>query len=217
MVVAGFPRIPGDTMAAKKKSLETDFDWIRRVTMNEPRGHRDMFGCVLVDAVDPTADTAAVFMDGGQFYNMCGHASLGISGMMVETGRVATTGRVTFVKIDTPAGLVEGKVSSDGYGKIEDVSLVDVPSFVFALDEVVQVEFFGEVRVDVAYGGNIFVIAEAADMGFVSIDPEYTNELIKAGIALRKAANELLSILKRYCEKSPKVMNTKVWIAFILP
>lgn len=158
--------------------------------MNEPRGHRDMFGGVLMPPVDPTAHVGVVYMDGGQFYNMCGHASLGLCGMLVETGQVPRTGRTTEVRIDTPAGLVIGSVTTNHDGELETVSLIDVPSFAFALDQYVDVPHYGRVRVDFGYGGNIFVIAEAADLGFQSIDPEHTTELIKAGVALRQAARQ---------------------------
>ncbi|MER8428416.1 proline racemase family protein [Mesorhizobium sp. M1403] len=189
-VVSGFPRIPGSTMAERMRNLINDFDWIRRVTMNEPRGHRDMFGGVIVPPVNSTSHVGVVYMDGGQFYNMCGHASLGLCGMLVETGQVPRTGRTTEVRIDTPAGLVVGSVKTNDEGDVEAVSLIDVASFAFALDQYVDVPQYGRVRVDFGYGGNIFVIAEAADLGFQSIDPQHTTDLIKAGVALRTAARE---------------------------
>ncbi|RWI85430.1 MAG: proline racemase [Mesorhizobium sp.] len=189
-VVSGFPKIPGSTMAERMRNLRNDFDWVRRVTMNEPRGHRDMFGGVLVPPADPTAHVGVVYMDGGQFYNMCGHASLGLCGMLVETGQVPRTGTTTEVRIDTPAGLVVGSVTTTEDGAIEAVSLIDVASFAFALDQQIDVPGYGRIRVDFGYGGNIFVIAEAEALGFRSIDPEHTTELIKAGVALREAARQ---------------------------
>ncbi|MER9600962.1 proline racemase family protein [Mesorhizobium sp. M0243] len=189
-VVSGFPRIPGETMAERMRSIINDFDWIRRVTMNEPRGHRDMFGGVVLPPVNPTSHAGVVYMDGGQFYNMCGHASLGLCGMLVETGQVPRTGRKTEVRIDTPAGLVVGSVTTNDIGDLEAVSLIDVASFVFAVDQYVEVPEYGRVRADFGYGGNIFVIAEAGDLGFQSIDPEHTTDLIKAGVALRAAARQ---------------------------
>ncbi len=195
MVVSGYPKIKGATMADRKKFLEEEMDWLRRATMHEPRGHRDMFGCILMDPVDPDAHIGAVYMDGGRFYNMCGHASLGICGMLVETGQVPITGPETEIRIDTPAGLVTGTVRTDENGGVEHVSLIDVPSFAFDLDVQLDVPEFGTVTVDISFGGNIFVIAAASDFGFRSIDPEHTNKLIEAGVALRAAANRQLRYL----------------------
>jgi proline racemase len=170
--------------------MRDNHDWLRRVAMNEPRGHRDMFGGVLMPAVDASADIGVFFIDGGQYYNMCGHASLGICAMMVETGRKpADPSGITVVRLETPAGIVEGTVKTAADGNIISVSLIDVPSFAERLDVMVDVPGFGRVRADLGYGGNYFVIAEARDMGFASIDPEHTHDLIKAGIALREAAN----------------------------
>ncbi|KIC15822.1 proline racemase family protein [Leisingera sp. ANG-DT] len=193
MVVGGYPKIEGNTMAARKRYLEEKMDWLRRATMHEPRGHRDMFGCILMAPVDPDAHIGAIYMDGGRFYNMCGHASLGVCAMLVETGQVEITGRQTEVRIDTPAGVVVGTVQTDDAGEIEHVSLIDVPSFVFDLDVKLEVEGHGTVTADISYGGNIFVIAAAADLGIDSVGPENTNRLIGAGVALRSAANEQLS------------------------
>jgi hypothetical protein len=77
MIMGGFPKLGGATLAERIADMKANHDWVRRVAMNEPRGHRDMFGGVLMDPIDPSADIAVFFIEGGQYYNMCGHASLG--------------------------------------------------------------------------------------------------------------------------------------------
>ncbi len=194
IIVDGFPQVKGSNMAERMEYLRTDMDWLRKSLMREPRGHRDMFGGILVPPFDPTADAAVIYMDGGLYYNMCGHASLGICAMLVETGRVAPTPPLTTIRLETPVGMVEGTVSTAADGGIEGVSLVDVPSFAWAVDRIINFPGCGKVRVDIGFGGNFFVIAEAADLGLESIDPEHTTELIRAGIALREAANEQIPV-----------------------
>jgi proline racemase len=195
MIMGGYPKLAGATLAERMADMRANHDWVRRVAMNEPRGHRDMFGGVLMDAIDPSADIGVFFIDGGQYYNMCGHASLGICAMMVETGRKAIDpSGTTIVRLETPAGLVDGTVKTAPGGAIESVSLIDVPSFALHLDVSVDVPGFGRVAADIGYGGNFFVIADAAAMGFSSIDPEHTNALITAGIALREAANAQIPV-----------------------
>ena len=194
LITGGFPKIAGDSLAAQMATLERDMDWIRTACMNEPRGHRDMFGGILLEPFDRSAHVGVIFMDGGRYYNMCGHASLGICGMMVETGCVPRTGEKTIVRIETPAGLVEGLVESEEDGTVRHVSLVDVPSFAVELDRTIDVPGYGQVAVDISFGGNFFVIAKAADLGFPDVDPHRTTALIEAGVALRAAANEQIKV-----------------------
>ncbi len=194
IITDGFPLPKGATLAERMEYLRTNMDWLRKSLMHEPRGHRDMFGCVLLEPIDPSADAGVIYMDGGKYYNMCGHASLGICAMMVETGRVESKPGETIVRLETPAGMVEGSVITDENNRVKKVSLIDVPSFAWALDEKINLDGFGDITVDIGFGGNFFVIVEAAQLGIKSIDPEHTTELIKTGIALRKAANEQISV-----------------------
>ncbi|MCX6994015.1 MAG: proline racemase family protein [Kiritimatiellaeota bacterium] len=194
IIVDGFPPVKGHTMAERMRYLASNMDWLRKSLMREPRAHRDMFGGILLPALDPRADAAVIYMDGGLYYNMCGHASLGICAMMVETGRIAATPPYTVVKLETPAGIVEGTVTTDPEGCVKEVSLVDVPSFAWTVDSQIDLPGHGSITVDIAFGGNFFVIVEAAQLGVTSIDPEHTNELIKLGIAIRSAANRQIQV-----------------------
>jgi proline racemase len=194
IIVDGFPPVKGQTMAERMSYLASHLDWLRKALMREPRAHRDMFGGILLPALDPQADAAVIYMDGGLYYNMCGHASLGICAMMVETGRLPATPPSTVVRLETPAGIVEGTVTTTADGDVQDVSLVDVPSFAWALDSRLELPGHGTITVDIAFGGNFFVIVDAAQLGVASIDPEYTNDLIKLGIAVRAAANRQIKV-----------------------
>jgi len=194
IIVGGFPPVRGETMAARMDYLKTDMDWLRKSLMREPRAHRDMFGGILVPPVDPTADAAVIYMDGGLYYNMCGHASLGICAMLVETGRLPATPPETIVRLETPAGIVEGTVTTNEHGGIQAVSLVDVPSFAWALDQRIEVPGIGSIIVDVSYGGNFFVIVDAAQLGMANVDPQHTDKLIQLGIAVRAAANAQIPV-----------------------
>jgi len=194
IIVDGFPAVKGATMAQRMEYLRTHMDWVRSSLMREPRGHRDMFGGILLPPVDPQADAGVIYMDGGLYYNMCGHASLGICAMMVETGRVQATPPKTIVKLETPAGIVEGTVTTDAEGEVQEVSLVDVPSFAWALDQKIDVPGIGKITVDISYGGNFFVIVDYRQLGAKGIDPKYTDELIRLGIAVRAAANKQIKV-----------------------
>ena len=194
IIVDGFGKVCGKTMAERMDYLKTNMDWLRKSLMREPRGHRDMFGGILLPPFDSSADAAVIFMDGGLYYNMCGHASLGICAMLVETGRVAAMQGDNTVRLETPAGIVEGIVTLGAYGKVESVRVVDVPSFAWAIDRTIDFAPVGKITVDVAFGGNFFVIVDAAQLGLKSIEPEHTDDLIKIGIAVREAANRQIPV-----------------------
>lgn len=194
IITDGFPPVKGRTMAERMQYLQTHMDWLRKALMREPRGHRDTFGGILLPPLDATADASVIYMDGGLYYNMCGHASLGICAMLVETGRIPATHPQTNVRLETPAGIVEGTVTSRADGSIEEVSLIDVPSFAWALDKPIELPGFGTVIVDVAFGGNFFVIVDSAQLNIQSIDPAHTHELIQVGIAVRAAANRQIAV-----------------------
>ncbi len=194
IIVDGFGEVPGNTMAERMDYLRTSKDWLRKSLMREPRGHRDMFGGILLPPLDPTANASVIFMDGGLYYNMCGHASLGICAMLVETGRIECTPPLTTVRLETPAGIVEGKVATDPGGRVTGVSVLDVPSFTWAIDQEIEVPGIGKIKVDISFGGNFFVIVDAEELGIQSIDPEHTTDLIRLGIKVRTAANESIKV-----------------------
>jgi proline racemase len=194
IIVDGFPPVKGATMAERMEYLRTNMDWLRKSLMREPRAHRDMFGGILLPPIAPEADAAVIYMDGGLYYNMCGHGSLGICAMLVETGRVETTPPRTIVKLETPAGIVEGTVTTNEEGDVKEVSLVDVPSFASALDQKIALPGHGTITVDISYGGNFFVIVDQKELGIDCIDPQHTTELIRLGVAVRKAANEQIQV-----------------------
>lgn len=194
IITDGFPEVVGETMKERMEFLRNEMDWVRQSMMREPRGHRDMFGGILLPPLDPSADAAVIYMDGGRYYNMCGHASIGIAAMMVETGRVPSKQGSNIVRLETPAGIVEGSVEVDQQGEVTSVSLIDVPSFAWSINQPISIPGYGSVTVDIGFGGNFFVIVEAGALGVKSIGPENTSELINTGIAIRQAANEQISV-----------------------
>ena len=110
IIVGGLPVIPGNNMPDKKKYLEENLDHIRTMVMHEPRGHKDMFGAIITQPTCSEADIGVIFMDGGGYLNMCGHGSIGVSTMLVETGMVERVEPVTEIVLEAPAGLIKARV-----------------------------------------------------------------------------------------------------------
>ena len=187
LVVAGIPLIKGNTMADKQQYFVDHFDRYRKGILYEPRGHNDMFGAVLVPPSLPEADLGVLFMNRLEMESMCGHGAIAVATIAVELGYVKVSEPQTTVKMDTPAGLVRAVVSVSG-GKAKDVTLSCVPSFLIERDLKANVPEFGELTIDVGYGGNFFALVDAAQIGKEVSAANY-DSLIRAGLAAKDAVN----------------------------
>lgn len=183
VIVGGIGRLPGDTMLERKLRLERDHDEIRQMLMNEPRGHGAMSGAILQPPCRGDADWGVVFVEVSGYLPMCGHGTIGVATVLVETGRVPVTEPETIVRLDVPAGLVEARVRVAD-GKATSVTIRNVPAFVHELDGEA-----GGIRYDMAFGGNFYAIADAASVG-LRVAPENAPALIAAGLELMAAVPE---------------------------
>jgi proline racemase len=116
---------------------------------------------------------------------MCGHGTIGVATVLVETGMVPVTEPETVVRLDVPAGLVEARVRVSE-GRVRSVTIKNVPSFLHARDQIADVPGLGEVAYDMAFGGNFYALVDAASVGLV-VDPERSQELIDAGARVMAA------------------------------
>ncbi|WML36548.1 proline racemase [Clostridium sp. OS1-26] len=192
IVVGGVPNIPGKTMPEKKAYLEEHLDWVRTAIMLEPRGHNDMFGSIVTQPTTEEADLGIIFMDGGGYLNMCGHGSIGAATVAVETGMVPAVEPVTNLTLEAPAGLVKASVKVEN-GKAKEVSIVNVPAFLYKRDVEVDVPGIGKVVMDISFGGSFFAIVKAENLG-LEISPASAQKLIEVGMNVIKAVNEQIEI-----------------------
>jgi 4-hydroxyproline epimerase len=158
LVSGGGPRLEGATMLERRAHFLREFDWIRTGLMFEPRGHDMMSGSILYPSTRPDCDVAVLFIETSGCLPMCGHGTIGTVTMAIENGlvRPREPGRLA---LDTPAGRVEITYRQEGRF-VEEVRLTNVPGYLHAAGLTAQVEGFGEVVVDVAYGGNFYAIVE---------------------------------------------------------
>lgn len=193
LVTSGVPRLPGATIAEKRRYFETHFDAIRTGLCLEPRGHRSMLIAVLVDPVTPGADFGLIFMYPGGYYVSCGEATIGSATVAAATGLVPRTAGDTRIVIDTEAGPIETIAHREG-DRVRAVTVRWTPAFVLKTNEAVKIQGLGEVPLDLAVGaGNVFAIIDAARVG-VSVKPEMAGEIAKRGMAARAAINEQLRV-----------------------
>ncbi len=185
VITGGFPDLPGQTILEKRRYAKEQLDHLRTALMWEPRGHADMYGCLVTPPVTPGADLGILFMHNEGFSTMCGHGIIGITTVALETGMLPATAPETTLKIDTPAGLVTAHATVVN-GRVQRVRFYNVPSFVLALDETVDVPGLGQVRYDLAFGGGFYAYVPAAEVGLTCTPADY-HSLIEKGRAIKRA------------------------------
>jgi proline racemase len=187
VITGGVPVLPGATMLERKLHFEEHLDDLRLLLMREPRGHGAMSGAILQPPTRDDADWGVLFIEVSGCLPMCGHGTIGVATVLVECGMVEVTEPETLVRLDTPAGLVVVRVAVDG-GRARSVTLRNVPAFLAARDRVVEVDGWGSVTYDMAYGGNFYALVDAASVG-VTVDPEQAGRLIACGADIMAAIN----------------------------
>jgi proline racemase len=192
IITGGMSKIPGDTMEKKRAYLEGNLDYIRTAVMHEPRGHKDMFGSILVEPISEEADYGIIFMDGGGYLKMCGHGSIGAATAIVETGMVEVVEPVTKVVLDSPAGLIRAEVEVKD-GKVGEVTLTNVPSFLYKEDLIINVQGLGDVKLDIAFGGSFFALVDVEQLN-LDICASNVTELTQTAMKIRDEVNKSIIV-----------------------
>jgi proline racemase len=188
VITGGVGPISGATMLERKLHFERHMDDLRLLLMREPRGHGAMSGAILQPPLSPEADWGVVFIEVSGCLPMCGHGTIGVATVLVETGMVSVVEPETVVRLDTPAGLVEARVAVED-GRARSVALRNVPSFLLGRDREVRVNG-RTLTYDMAFGGNFYAILPASSAG-LAVDPARGGELIERGLEVMAAINEL--------------------------
>jgi proline racemase len=189
VITGGIPTIPGETMLAKRRYARDHLDHIRRALMFEPRGHADMYGCAVTEAVTPDGDLGVLFMHNEGYSTMCGHGVIALITVLIETEMIEPR---DVIRLDTPAGRVTAR--ADIHAKrVRSVAFENVPSFAYKLDQSVNVSGIGDIRYDVGFGGAFYAYCKAADLGVRLIAEEF-RKLIEAGMAIKRAVMQSLEI-----------------------
>lgn len=188
-ILGGAPEMKGNTMAEKMQYMHDNHDWIRRITQQEPRGHSSMSGALYMKPCNPEADMGILYFDACDYMTMCGHSTIAVCTVLVETGMVEKKEPYTIVKLDTPAGLVTAEVTVEN-GNVKEVTFANVPSFLYESREI-EIGKYGKVTVDVAFGGMAYAIVSADKFG-VDVCPENVQKLIELGHEVwNKAQSEI--------------------------
>ena len=185
VILDGYPDIPGRSVLEKRRYLMEQRDDLRRLLMHEPRGHADMYGCLIVAPNDAAADFGVIFLHNDGYSTMCGHAIIAISKLAVHQGWVSAIEPETQLVIDAPCGRITAFAKCQD-GEVSSVRFHCVPSFVLGLDEIINVPDLGEVRFDLAYGGAFYAYVQAASIG-LELTTENYSLIIERGRQIKQA------------------------------
>ena len=177
--------IPGESVAQRRELAVpgSALDDLRRLLCFEPRGHADMYGGFITPPDDDGADFGVLFWHKDGFSTACGHGTMALGAWAVSSGIVAIDpSGTTEVTIDVPSGRVRAQVHTDAEGRAASVDFVNVPSRLVASGITVDTSR-GPVSVDLAWGGAIYALVDASDLGEPSLDvvPENLTALISLG------------------------------------
>jgi len=192
VIIGGYPELAGKNILERRRYAQENLDHLRAALMWEPRGHADMYGCIITPPVTPEADFGVLFLHNEGYSSMCGHGIIAVTTVVLETGLLPAREPETTVRIDTPSGLVTAYGKVEG-GKVRSVRFHNVPSYVVSLDDTVEVPALGLVRYDLAFGGAYYAYVNAEDLG-LTCSPRDHDDLIKRGMQIKRAIMENTTI-----------------------
>jgi proline racemase len=189
VIVGGVLPPPGETLWEQSRFIARD-QQLRQFVLNEPRGGVFRHVNLLVPPKDKRAVAAWIIMEPEDTPPMSGSNSICVATVLLDTGIVPMIEPETHMVLEAPGGLVEVTARCAG-GKAQSITVRNVPSFVDKLDMPLEVPGLGTLHVDIAYGGDSFVIVDAAAAGF-AIAPDEARDIAEAGVRITRAANEQL-------------------------
>src|SRR6476659_10544781 len=137
VITGGVGPLPGATMLERKLRFEAERDDLRLLLMREPRGHAAMSGAILQPPTRDDADWGVLYIEVSGCLPMCGHGTIGVATVLVETGMVEVREPETVVRLDTPAGLGEAR-GAVTEGAATAGTLRNVPAFLERRDAIVE-------------------------------------------------------------------------------
>jgi proline racemase len=162
IVSGGIPSLQGATVADRREWAMAHLDHVRRLLVDEPRGHADMYGGFVTPPDDDGGDLGVVFFHNAGFSTACGHGTIALATWAVESGMVPADGPGAHeLVVDVPSGRLRTRVTVRPDGLVEGVSFRNVPSFVATTGLATP---DGPV-VDVAFGGAFYAIVPADALG----------------------------------------------------
>jgi trans-L-3-hydroxyproline dehydratase len=189
VIVGGVSPPPGATLWEQSRFIAAD-QRLRNFVLNEPRGGVFRHVNLLVPPKNPKAQMGFIIMEPEDTPPMSGSNCICVATVLLDTGIVPMQEPVTHLTLEAPAGLIEISAHCRN-GKTESITLTNVPAFAQHLSVEIDLPGFGKIKVDTAFGGDSFVMADVADFD-LTITPRNAHIIAALGRRLVKAANEQL-------------------------
>ena len=186
VIVGGVAPPPGDTIWEQSRWIARD-GRLRNFVLNEPRGGVFRHVNLLVPPKHPDANAAFIIMEPEDTPPMSGSNCICVATVLLDTGIIPMVEPVTHMTLEAPAGLIEVSAQCRN-GKATSITLTNVPAFAQHLGATLEIEGYGKFKVDTAFGGDSFVMADVADFG-LQITPQNAHIIAALGRKLVQAAN----------------------------
>jgi len=190
VIVGGVAPPPGETLWEQRNWIAKD-QTLRNFVLNEPRGGVFRHVNLLVPAKHPDAQMGWIIMEPEDTPPMSGSNSICVATVLLDSGIIPMVEPKTEMVLEAPGGLVRVQAECRN-GKAQSITVQNLPSFAGELAHTLNVPGFGEILVDIAYGGDSFVVVDAALLGF-NLDAPEAGRLAKLGVQITNAANEQLN------------------------
>lgn len=215
VITSGAPPIPGASVFEKMQWLQTNADEIRTLMLREPRGQPALCCNLLVPPCDPAADAGYVIMEQTEYPPMSGSNTICVVTVLLETGILPMVEPVTELVLEAPAGLI--RVRADCLdGKVTRVTFLNVPAFAVHLDADLEVDGLGRIKVDIAWGGMFYVLANADELG-IGLEGKNGAQIVRMSERILKAARAQLPVVH---PENPAITGptiTNLWGAPVNP
>ncbi|MBL4746766.1 MAG: proline racemase family protein [Flavobacteriaceae bacterium] len=227
VILEGFPALKGNSVLEYRKYCKENFDNLRTSLLLEPRGHPDMYGCIITPPNDNKGDFGVIFLHNQGYSTMCGHAIIAISTLAITLNWITVKEGENILKIDAPCGRITSYTTVKN-GEVTGVKFHCVPSFVIGLDRKISLPGIGEVTYDLAFGGAFYAYVDLQKNNFeFDLSLENYQTLIKTGMDIKRAVikkdheilhpfedemSELYGTIFIDASKNPKIASRNVCV-----
>ncbi len=204
VILSGVPSLQGRSVLGKRHELRQKHDHLRRLLIYEPRGHADMYGCILVEPERPDSDFGIIFMHNDGYSTMCGHAVIAITKLAAMLGWKDPDGDLIQLQMDAPCGKIETRIDLNRMDEFA-ITFKGVPSFVYRDNQAMELPEFGKIAYDIAYGGAFYAYVDADAMGLdlalgnissiIRIGQRMKKQILESGVVIEHPAEADLGFL----------------------
>lgn len=149
VIVSGGPDLGSGSMMERLQRFRDRYEHLRAAAVREPRGSDVWVGALLCEPVDRDCVAGVIFFNNVGYLGMCGHGTIGLAVTLARRGLIGPGEH----RLETPVGRVSFTLHNNNR-----VSIDNVPSYRYRKAVPVEVDGIGEVRGDIAWGGNWFFL-----------------------------------------------------------